>query len=337
MKSKITKCLTYLLVCSGIFCTATRSWAEADRIRVAKQFGISYLTLTVMEKKGLIEEQLKKAGLDAKVDWLRFSSGAAMNDALLSGNLDFAAGGIAPLLTIWAKTKNNIKVKGVVGLNMMPYYLVTTNKNIKSLKDITSKDKIALPAVRTSIQAVLLQLAAEKAFGPGQQNKLDVLTVSMGHPDSMAAMLGGISEIDAHFSTEPYQSMELADPKVHKVVDSYEVFGGRHSNNVVWATSKFVTENPKLTEAFIAAVEESEAFIKAHPEQAAALWIEAEHSKLSQADAVKIIRDPKNEWSTSPHGVEYLVKFMNKTGTISSDAASWKDVFFPNIHDAGGN
>ena len=63
-------------------------------------------------------------------------------------------------------------------MNSMPLYLNTNNPNVKSIKDFTSKDKIALPAVKVSIQAVTLQMAAEKEFGEGNQNKLDALTVS---------------------------------------------------------------------------------------------------------------------------------------------------------------
>ena len=44
---------------------------------------------------------------------------------------------------------------------------------MKTIKDFTEKDRIALPAVRVSIQAVVLQMAAEKVFGKGQEHKLD--------------------------------------------------------------------------------------------------------------------------------------------------------------------
>ena len=55
----------------------------------------------------------------------------------------------------------------------MPLYLNTINPNVKTIKDFTEKDRIALPAVRVSMQAVILQMAAEKVFGEGQEHKLD--------------------------------------------------------------------------------------------------------------------------------------------------------------------
>lgn len=311
--------------------------AEADTVRIAKQFGISYLPLTIMEEKKLFEKHAKAAGLDIKVEWLRFTAGSGMNEALLSGNLDFASGGVGPMLTIWGKTQNNIVVKGVAALNAMPLYLVTTNPNVKTIKDFTEKDKIALPGVKTSIQAVTLQMAAEKAFGAGQQGKLDPLTVSMGHPDALAAMLGGVSEINSHFGSAPFQDQELADPRVHKVLDSYDVLGGPHTFNAVWASKKFVESNPKLVKAFIGALEESVTIIKADPAAAAAIWIKAENSKISAADAEKIIRDPNNVWTTTPKKVLVYLDYMNRAGLVAAKTTNWRDIFFDGIHSADGS
>lgn len=311
--------------------------AEVDTVRIAKQYGISYLPLTMMEEQKLLEKHAKAEGIDLKVEWLRFSAGTGMNEALLSGNLDLAGGGVGPLLTIWGKTQNNYKVKGVAALNAMPLYLVTTNPNVKTIKDFTDKDKIGLPAVKSSIQAITLQMAAEKAFGAGQQGKLDSLTVSMSHPDAMTAMLGGISEIDAHFGSAPFQDMELKDPKAHLVLNSYDVLGGPHTFNSVWATSKFVDSNPKVTKAFVAALEEAMANIKADPAAAAAIWVKAENAKISAADAEKIIRDPKNEWTTTPKKVLVYLDYMNRAGLVSAKTSDWKDIYFDAIHNAKGS
>ncbi|MGT2489088.1 ABC transporter substrate-binding protein [Methylobacterium oryzae CBMB20] len=209
--------------------------AEVSTVRLAKQFGISYLPLTVMEEEGLLEKQAKQRGLDVKAEWLRFTGGSGMNEALLSGNLDLASGGVGPFLTIWGRTQGNLKVKGVAALNAMPLWLVTTNPGVRSITDFGPQDKIALPTAKTSIQAITLQMAAEKAFGPGQQGKLDALTVSMGHPDAQTALMGGRSEITAHFGSPPFQEMELKDPRARKVLDSYDVMGGPHTFNLVWA------------------------------------------------------------------------------------------------------
>src|SRR5512138_3620859 len=159
------------LACALAVATAAR--AEMSEIKVAQQYGISYLPLMIMEDQKLIEKHAKAAGLDVTVSWAKFAGGNVMNDAILSGSLQFASGGVAPLVTLWSKTRGNpIDVRAISAINSMPLYLVTRNPNVKSVKDFTDKDRIALPAVKVSIQAITLQMAAEKAFGPGQQSKL---------------------------------------------------------------------------------------------------------------------------------------------------------------------
>ncbi|TXF10050.1 ABC transporter substrate-binding protein [Pelomicrobium methylotrophicum] len=157
--------------------------AEVSEVRIAQQFGVNYLPLTVMKKNNLIEKHAELAGLGKiRVRWLQFGGGGAMNDALLAGNLDFASGGVGPLLRMWDKTKGNLGVRGVAALGSMPLYLNTINPSVHSVKDFSDKDKIALPAVRVSIQAVVLQMAAAQAFGEDKYDSLDKLTVSMKHP-----------------------------------------------------------------------------------------------------------------------------------------------------------
>jgi NitT/TauT family transport system substrate-binding protein len=210
----------WILLLAAAFC----AWmpvarAEMSEINVAQQYGIGYLPLMIMEDQKLIEKHAKAAGLDVKVGWAKFAGGNVMNDALLSSSLQFASGGVGPLVTLWAKTRGNLDVKAVSAINSMPLYLTTRNPDVKTLKDFTAKDKIALPAVKVSIQAVTLQMAAEKAFGEGQQYKLDPLTVSMSHPDAQTALLSGQSEITAHFGSPPFQYQQLERPGIHRVLN----------------------------------------------------------------------------------------------------------------------
>jgi NitT/TauT family transport system substrate-binding protein len=311
--------------------------AQVKTVRLAKQFGISYLPLTIMEDKKLLEEEAKKLGVEVKTEWLQLSAGSPMNEALISGNLDFASGGVGPLLTIWSRTRANLKVMGVAAINSMPIWLTTINPDVKTIKDFTEKDRIALPAVKVSIQAVTLQMAAEQTFGPGQHGRLDTLTVSMSHPDGMAAMMSGRSEVTGHFTSAPFQYQELADPRVRKVVDSYDVLGGPHTFNVVWASTRFRDENPKIVEAFVAALDEAVKFINANRKEAAEIWVRAENSRMPAAEAERIIRLPENEWTMTPKKVMAYADFMSRNGLIPARPESWKDLFFPEMHGLPGS
>ena len=311
--------------------------AELAEINVAQQYGIGYLSLMMMEEQKLIEKHAKAAGLDVKVNWAKFAGGNVMNDALLSGSLQFASGGVGPLITIWAKTKGNLDVKGVAALDSMPLYLNTRNPNVKSLKDFTDKDKIALPAVKVSVQAVTLQMAAEKIFGEGQQGKLDALTVSMSHPDAQTALLSGQSEITAHFGSPPFQYQQLQKPGIHTVVNSYEVLGGPATFNVVWTTSKFRTENPKLYQSFVQAFDDATAQINRDRRAAAEAYLRISKDKDSLENILRMLEDPQIVYTTTPQNVMKYVTFMTKIGAIKVQPDSWKDLFFPNVHALPGS
>jgi len=305
---------------------------EMSEINVAQQYGIGYLPLMIMEEQKLVEKHAKAAGVDVKVTWAKFAGGNVMNDALLSGSLQFASGGVGPLITIWAKTKGNLDVKGVATLDSMPLYLTTRNPNVKTIKDFTEKDRIALPAVKVSVQAVTLQMAAEKAFGDGQQGKLDSLTVTMSHPDGQTALLSGQSEITAHFTSPPFQYQELKKPGIHMVLNSNDVLGGPTTFNVVWTTSKFRNDNPKLYDAFVKALDEAMAIINKDKKAAAEAYLRISKDKDSVADILAMLNDPQIVFTTTPLNIMRYANFMAKTGMIKVKADSWKDLFFPNVH-----
>jgi NitT/TauT family transport system substrate-binding protein len=312
--------------------------AEVSQIGIAQQYGISYLPLMIMEENKLLEKEITAAGLaEVTVKWSKFAGGNVMNDALLSGDLHFASGGLGPFITLWAKTKDNIGVKAVYAMNSMPLYLNTRNPAVKTLKDFTGKDKIALPAVKVSIQAITLQMAAEKAFGPGQENKLDAFTVTQSHPDGMAALLSGSSEINSHFTSPPFQYTELEKPGIRTVVNSYDVTGGPHTFNVVWASKKFADANPKTYAAFLKAFDSAIATINKDKRAAAEFYVKVAKSKESVESVEKMLNDPNIEFTTTPKNTMKYADFMNRIGMVKVKPASWKDLFFPNVHNLPGS
>ena len=200
--------------------------AEATALRVAKQFGVAYMQFMIMEDQKMIEKQAKAAGLgDITVEFNQFRSSDVMNDALLSGSVDFVSLGIPGIITIWSKTKGTpIDVKAATGLNVSPLMLMVRDPSIKSIRDFKDNHKIAMPAVKVSMQAIMLQMAAAKEFGDAKFNALDHLTVSMAHPDATAAMLGGPSEIVANFSSAPFQYRQMKNPNIRRILSSTELF-----------------------------------------------------------------------------------------------------------------
>jgi len=311
--------------------------AEVGEVRLAYQYGIPYLPFIVMKKEKLIEQEAGKAGLGPiKVTWSRFGSGAAMNDALLSGRLDFATGGVAPLLKIWDKSKGQFDVKGMASLGSMPMYLNTTDPKVKTIRDFTKDDKIALPAVKVSIQALVLEMAAAKEFGEKNFAQMDRNTVSMKHPDAMAALLSHAG-IAAHFANPPFQEMELDGKGVHRVLSSYEVLGEPSTLDAVYTTAKFHGDNPKTYQAVLLALRSAMTIINRDKKAAAELYVAETHSKLGADFVARIVANPDFVFTTTPQAIMKYAEFMHRVGAIHNMPESWKDVFFPGIHGEPGS
>lgn len=310
--------------------------AATTEIRIARQYGLSYLPLIEIEQNNLIEKQAKAAGLgDIKVNWVTLSGGSSINDALISGSVDLGASGVAPLITLWAKSNGN--VKALAALDETPNYLNTNNPAIKSIRDFTEKDRIAVPSVKVSIQAVILQIAAAKAFGEENYGKLDSLTVSLKHPDALIALLSEKSEVTAHFASPPFMFQELENPKIHTVLNSYDVLGGPHTFTVLSASKSFYDNNPKLAAAILKALEEANSIIKKDKKAAAELYIKATNTKESVADILAELNNPVINYQTAPRSITKFSDFLYKIKAIDKKPNSWKDLFFPNIHNQKGS
>jgi len=153
----------------------------------------------------------------------------------------------------------------------------------------------------------------------------------------MAQMMSGKSEITGHFTSAPFMYQELADARVHRVLNSYDVFGGPHTFNVIWASAKLYEGEPKVVQAFLNAMKVAIKDINDDPAGSAALWVKADKSKLTPAAAEKIIRYPENKWTMAPEKVMMFADFMARSKMIPAAPKSWKDMFIDAVHDLPGS
>ena len=95
MRSTTVRSAVVSWVIGFVALTALPARADVTTLRIARQYGIGYLQMMVMEHDRLIEKHAKASGLpEVKVSWRTFSDGTVANDAMLSDNLDIAAGGL---------------------------------------------------------------------------------------------------------------------------------------------------------------------------------------------------------------------------------------------------
>jgi NitT/TauT family transport system substrate-binding protein len=261
-----------------------------------------------------------------------------MNDALLSGSVDIVSGGVPGLLTLWSRTKGTpLAVKGITAFSSQPILLNTREPRIKSIADFTDQDKIAVPAVKVSVQAMLLQMAAAKQWGAGNYAKLDPLTVSMTPPDATIALLSGSAGVGSVFSVPPFQFQQLDDKAIHTVLNSYDVFGGPHTFTVAWTSSQFRDKNPQLYKALVKAFAEATDMLNKDVKEAAQYWAVDVKSKLPVEKVAAIASGPQVKWTMTPQNSMKFAEFMHSVGTIKEKPADWKELFFPEIHDLSGS
>ena len=313
----------------GILSFPQFAFAETLTVRVSHGYGILYLPLMVMQDQMLLEKQAKADGMGGiKVDWLDIDGGNVINDAMLAGRLDIAGTGAPGFISLWSKARG-IPSSAVIGLGALSTSALWMNTNdpaIKSLADFTPGDKIALPGVKTSLSAVVLEMAVAKEFGIKNYDKLDPLTVGLPHPDALVALRSNKDGITAHFTSPPFSYQELEDPGIHRVFSSTDILGDI-TLDVVYSLERFADKNPRLIKAFMAAQDQANAYIAADRKGAAETFLRISKIKIPQQMVEEILADADTRFSTMPNGVMQYAEFMHTAGIIRNLPRKWTDLF----------
>ncbi|MEA2871401.1 MAG: sulfonate transport system substrate-binding protein [Hyphomicrobiales bacterium] len=327
------------LLAIALLCVPALARAEVDVVKIPKGAGgVGFLPLVVMEEKKLVEQEAAKMGLKLAAEYIKFGGPSVVNDMLLSGAAHFAPAGPPAFITIWDKTAANMKVRGVAAMTSIPMYLNTNAPHLKSLKDLTANDKIAVTAVKVSIPAIIMQMAALKEFGKADYAHYDPYTVSLTHPDGVTMLLAGKSEITAHFTSPPFHQRERKDPRIRTITTSNEIMGGPSTFTMLYSPAKFYDENPKAYAAVLKALQAAIAFINADRRAAAEVYLQSEEGRgWKMDDLMEVLNDPDIRFTTSPGNLMTYANFMADVGSIKNQPKAWQDMFFPDIHGVTGN
>jgi NitT/TauT family transport system substrate-binding protein len=313
-----------------------RAQAPAE-VRIVQQFGLTYLPLVIARQERLIEKHAARVGLrDLRVTWSRVGGGAAANDALLSGAADYVSAGLGPFLTAWDRTRGNLDVRGVAALDASALFLNTNNPRVTTIADFGERDRIALPAVRVSHQAVLLQIAAEKLWGQGQHGRLDRFTVALAHPDASSALLSG-TEVTAHFSNAPFGQLQLKSPNIRRVTTSNEILGGPSTVTSLYTTARVRDASPLRNASVLAALAEAQTLIAEDRARAARIYAADEGGNTDVGFLTEILGEPTTRYDLAPISTHVFADFMHRTGALRTRPESWRDYYFPDLHARAGS
>lgn len=311
---------------------------QKSEISITRQPGILYLPTHIIEKQKLIEKHAARLGVpNVSTKWIMLSGGGAQTDALLSGNVDIVNTGVGNLLLLWDRTRGG--VKGIVATSALPLQLISREPHIKTLKDFGPGDKIAVPTVKVSTQAILLQMASAQLFGPDAWDRFDANTVQLGHPDATAALLNPTHEVRNHFAAPPFQYVELKSvPGAHIVVQSPDIIGGPLTQGQFFTTTKFADANPKIIQAVRDASVEAQAFIRSHTRESVEIYREITGDKTSVEALLELLAQPgMMEFNIEPQGTMKFAQHLHKVGTPKTMPKAWTDYYLPIAHDLKGS
>jgi NitT/TauT family transport system substrate-binding protein len=314
------------------FAGAGAAQAEPAHISIGIQTGIAYVPLHVMAAQHLIEKQGKKLGLTLTADVKNLGQTGLVRDALIAGQIEFGVAGPPTLLTLYEKTRGAFRTADSVVA--IPALLNTTNPKIRSVCDFSSGDKIALPTVKSSAQAVILQMASKARCGDAFRN--DRFTVSMPHPDGYNALMTGT--VSAHMTAPPYSTAEVRNGKgkVRQVLSSYDVMKSKATLLLLITSDAFRSANPRTYRAVREALEEAEIFVRTHPKAAAAIYMKAEKTRESESDIVAQLTSRDVVYGTTPQGLGQFARFMNEIGTLKK-LYGWQELCMPELRSRPGS
>lgn len=316
-------------IASGLAIASTRV------VHISKGYGLLYLPLLVMEKQRLFERHAALAGLrGVSVNWILLDGGNSVDDAMMAGTLDFAAVGAPGFIELWARARGipNVEVIGVSGLSSTTLSLNVNQPRIVSLGDFTSSDRIAVPGIRTSLAAVVLQMMASKLLGRHNFAQLDSITVSLSHPQALDALIRHEKGITAHFASPPFSTIESQQPGIHRVVDSTDILGPL-TLDVVYAPKRLVDVEPMLVRVFLGALSEANDLIARDQTLAASIYVEASGLNVSHKDVMQILSAPETRFSVHPSQLMEYVDFLYMVGTIKAKPRTWNEMFTPILND----
>lgn len=322
-----------------VYAPAVLRAQASKQVRIVQQNGLLYVPCDLLAAGGMLQKQADKMGLGKiEVTATTINSAAAVNDALLSGTADCGTAGPPPLLTIWDKTKGTpLEVRAIGAMANVPVTLVTINPNIKTLADFTSADKIAVPAVKVSFNAMMLEMEAEKLWNDPE--RLNPFTISMGHPDAYTAMAAGYGKasITAHVAAPPFTQRGLKLPGARAITDSYKAMGGPVAITSLTASQRFKTEKPELFQCVAKALEETINLINADKRSAIAFYKDLHKAPESIDELMEIVNDPSFQYTNQPLRFGDVAAFMARRGRLKNKPASWKDLFWETAHHQQGS
>jgi sulfonate transport system substrate-binding protein len=214
-------------------------------------------TLNLVRLRGTLDDDLKRAGF--RVQWISFSSGPQLLEALNADAIDFGHVGDAPPILAQSAGVEFVYVACAPPRAHEEAIVVPANSPLRTAADLNGK-RVALN--KGSNVHYLLARVLKSAGVPYEA----VEKVFLAPSDARAAFTGG--SVDAWAAWDPYLAEAELNAGARVLADGEGLVTNRELH---LASRPFVAERPEVIHAIIAGLNREDVWAKAHPDQVAAM------------------------------------------------------------------
>jgi NitT/TauT family transport system substrate-binding protein len=305
-----------LVACVALLVTGCGGGQDRGQMTIAYQPGIGYAQLLIIKQEGWLEEDLP----ETEISWEQLSSGAAIRDGMIAGDIQVGSGGTGPFLVGY---DSGVEWKVLSALNEMDLWLMVLDEQLQSLADF-GDGRIAMPAP-DSIQSVVLRRGAEEQLGDARV--LDSNIVALAHPDGLQALLSG--QIAGHLTSPPFQFQEQ-DQGARPILRSFDLFGP-HTFNSVFVLQEYHDDNPENMETLYNSIQRATELIQDDPDAAAEILSAESGNEMSAEEFERFITEEGVAYTTQPREFITFAEFMQQTELLRNVPESCEELVYDNL------
>jgi NitT/TauT family transport system substrate-binding protein len=264
------------------------SSTPVKEIRIGYQPSTHQMAHTTAMSKGWWQSDLAPLGVENVTDSV-FPTGAPEMAAMLSGDIDVAYVGAAPVLSA---ISTGLDAKIIAGVNTQGSDLVIANNlnytGPQSLRGL----RIATFQVGTIQDTILRNWLTQNNISPDK----DVTITGMGPGDAVTALTAG--KVDAVFLPHPSPATLVSQGTGKIVVHSGEMYPN-HTCCVLVVSGKLIREHPEIVAQILKTHEKAVAWNEANLDDAAGIYANKTGAKL--ADVTASLKEWDGKWVTDPN------------------------------------
>lgn len=309
-----------IMICGCSSNSVKTSEKSKETITIAYQPCIGHVPFIVMKEQKLLERTYPG---EIEVNWLEMKSGAAINEGVVSGEIDAGAVGLAVAIA-------GIEAKGPYkigfGLSAHPFLIMSRDDNIQSLTDIGKDTQIAI--VNINSQPHILLAKAAKAM-LGDAHALDSNLTVLSNADGYSALISGA--VDCHMVSSPYCFIEKDNHEtlVHEIEIGSDIWPEENTAQVAIVSNKLHDEKPEVYNALVSAAQEAMNYIDEHPMETAKMLSTTYDADV--ADIQEWVTDDRTKFDIKLHGVMDMVRFMVDEGFLEDGPSSFSGMAYEEV------